>query len=138
MNFIDTITEIQDDITLDSFITEVSKFDSLDEALIELPSLFMEFYVNNQDSADKLIMKFNINLGEDSGLLTTMEEAETQGTTVWTTTGEETTKVIKYNGEVIVLRYTAESGVWVPTIGFRNIIKGLRYGKSKIDEYKSK
>jgi len=138
MNFIDTITEIQDDITLDSFITEVSKFDSLDEALIELPSMFMEFYINNQVSADKLIMNFNINPGQDSGILTTMGEAETQGTTVWTTAGDETTKVIKYKGEVIVLRYTTESGVWVPTIGFRNIIKGLRYAKTKIDEYKAK
>ena len=136
MSFLDEITKVQEQITLDSFITEVSKYGALDEALIELPSIFMEFYINNQVSADKLIMNFNINPGQDSGIYDTLQEAEEQGTPAWTPSGNETTKVIRYKGEIIVLRHTSETGVWESIVGFRNLVKGLRYSKTMIDNYK--
>ena len=129
MNFKENIinTEIQEakKITISSFLDKVSGYVSLDHALVELPSEYLEFFMKNEKtlkkSIDSLFEDYN---PENPGYLGYSPEKKI------------VTKKIKYRGQLLIVQFDPEIGNWVPLPAFRSITQALKYGKNLIDEIK--
>ena len=122
--FIQSLQEAKETkITLDSFLEKVSKFPSLDKALTELDSKYLEFYMNNQKQADKSLKKLNIH----------ENTAETPGYSGFAAPQATIYKKIKYRGEIMVIKYDNELRLWIPLPAFRSIVQAMAYSKNLID-----
>lgn len=113
----------EEEITLDSFIRKVRKFNSLDLALVELPSEYIDFYSNNERNLNKQLKKLKL-----------LESSESPGYVGFSYADTTTRKKIKYKGEIIVIEWDNENKVWIPWVSKRSIVQALRYGKSLIDD----
>ena len=119
--FHEIIEKQNKNITINSFIEKIKKYQSLEQALIELPQEYLEFYVNNEKEISKAVKRL-------------FESQETQGYLGYAPPQETKTKVIKYKGQLIHLKWDDDSKNWVPMVAFRNILSAVRYGKKLVDE----
>lgn len=118
-------------ISLDSFLLDVSSYNTLDEALEELDDIYLEFYSNNQNQLDKALKKMNM-LETEAGL---GEGAESPGELGWSPDADNIRyKTIKYKGELITLVWDPVLRTWFPTIRFRSVVAALKYGKSLVND----
>jgi len=120
--FKEEIRNIQEKITIPSFIDAVRKWGSLDQALINLNSKYIEFYLKNETSLKKAIKALN----EDS--------SESPGYVGQSRTEDDVVKIIKYKGQLLRLQFDADTRHWLAIPAFRSIVQALRYGKDQIDE----
>ena len=122
--FIQSLQEAKiEKITMDIFLDKVSKFSSLDQALVELDQAYLEFYMNNQKKADKSLKSLNIHEAT----------AETPGYAGFAAPQATIYKKIKYRGEIMVLKYDDELRLWIPLPAFRSIVQAMSYSKNLID-----
>lgn len=126
-SIIKEVEEINDSkITIGSFLAKIKQYQNLDDALVNLPSSYIEFLANN----DKQLMKAINNLFEAQK--TDYDSRET-GASRWSTPQEKTIKKIKYKGSIIVLEFDDESGLWDVWTGHRSIVQALKQGKAEVD-----
>ncbi len=120
--FKDIIQEKKDIITIDSFISAITQYKSLDQALTELPETYINYYVQNQKSIDKALKNLDLS-----------ESAESPGYAGWSRTDDIVHKTIKYKGELLILTYDPSIGSWSAIPQFRSVVQALKYGKQLID-----
>ena len=125
MSFLDEINDSfvaeAKKITMSSFMNKVSDFSSLDDALSSLPDDYLEFYANNEKALGKAMKKM-------------FESAESPGYIGYAPLPIDTTKVIKYKGQIIKLTFDAKHRIWTPQISFRNITEALKFSKEELDK----
>ena len=120
--------QYNESLDIEKFLAKVSKYDSLDDALLSLPDSYIEFYFKNS----KLLNKSLKNMG-----LVESITPENPGYVGWSPTpqGTETTyKNIKYKGNIITLEYNPELRTWFPQVRFRSVTQALKYAKSLVDD----
>ena len=124
MKFTDIIQEKKENkkLTVDSFIQDVSKYNSLDLALLELDSIYAEFYSDNEKILKKPLSKLNL-----------YESSETSNYLGVSYAQKTIRKKIKYKGEIILIEYDAENNVWIPWVATRSIVQAIKMGKAQID-----
>lgn len=114
------------DISMDSFLLDVTSYSSLDEAFENLSDAHLNFYTDNQDIIEKALYNMNFDI---------VESSEDPGYTGWSPdTDEVKYKTIKYKGNIITLVWEPELRTWFPTVRFRSIVQALKHGKSQIDD----
>jgi len=130
MGFKNIINEIELNekakVTMDSFLSHIGKYNTLDAALEELPSEYLEFYSNNTKALSKAIH----NMFEEYS-------PEGPGDIGQAKTETKTIKKIKYKGELFTLVFDPEIGSWQAIPAFRSITQALKYGKAQIDDVKA-
>jgi len=129
MNFKETIITNELDeanyITISSFLDKVQTYNSLDHALIELPTDYLEFYSKNEKTLNKAVSKLFENYNPES-----------PGYLGLSPTPKIVTKKIKYKGQILLLTFDPEVGVWIALPGFRSITQALKHGKQTVDQIK--
>lgn len=110
-------------LDLSSFVRAVQQYNSLDLALADLPSEYLEFYSHNEKKLKKPLTRLNL-----------LESAEDPGYLGYSPTNNTVRKKIKYKGEIIVIEWDSEYSVWVPLVAKRSIVQALKYGKELIDK----
>ena len=106
------------------FISKVKNYKSLDDALLELPDEYTEFYLKymNNKSFNNLLKKEKL------------IEAEESKITVRVAPEHQKIKKIRYQGQFIILKYDKDTG-WIPMISFRNITAALKYVKELFNDF---
>jgi len=126
MKFLDELANtLEEGITLSTFVQKVSQYSTLDLALAELPSEYIDFYSSNERLLNKQLKKLNL-----------LESAESMGYTGMSPTEETVRKKIKYKGEILILEWDADSSVWIPLVAKRSIVQALKLGRVMIDNIK--
>jgi hypothetical protein len=110
-------------LSIEQFLKDVNAYNSLDLALSELPSEYLEFYLKHEKILNKSLAK--------TGLL---ESAENPGYLGWSPSLEKKIKTVKYKGQILHLIYDPETSTWQAIPGFRSVVQALKYGKQLIDE----
>jgi hypothetical protein len=122
---------LNESINKSDFIQGVSKYSSLDDALMNLPDEYTEFYFKhiNDKKLEKTLKKLKLveNINEVTDVLT-------YDVTVGTSPQDQKFKRIHYKGEYIVIKYDERFG-WIPSISFRSIPKALKYIKKVFDAH---
>ena len=119
MSFRDKIKN--QELTIDTFLENIDKFKSLDDALENLSEKYLQFYSSNTRVLDKAITSLFL---EDD-----FYNSERAGDTAWAKTEERKVKTIKYKGDLIHLIWAPDTGTWSAEVGFRSVIAALKYGK---------
>jgi hypothetical protein len=123
------ITNLQEneDITLDAFMMHVKEYGTLDKALANLDDNHIQYYIDNEKLIHKTMQTMHLkeSNSEDPGYTGYAPDFE-----------EPVIKKIKYKGEVLMLIYRPDTGVWEPQIAFRSITTAMRYGRDIIKQYK--
>ena len=133
MTFKDTIIteEVNEakNISIDTFLSKVDEYSSVDVALAELPAEYLEFYAKNEKKLLKALKKL--------GLAESMDEDYTSpgspGYLGWSKDDERKIKTIKYKGNLLHLIWDPEVGTWMPFIGFRSVTGALKYAKTLVE-----
>jgi len=127
MNFKENIinTEIQEanKISISSFLDKISTYVSLDHALGELPSEYLEFFLKHEQNLEKAVES----LFEDYN-------PESPGYLGYSPKEKTVIKKVKYKGQILIITFDPEIGNWVPLPAFRSITQALKYGKNLVDE----
>ena len=110
-------------ITLDTFLTKVSDYSTVDDALTDLPAEYLEFYADNEKSLQKTLKKLG---------LVEAYTPEAPGYAGWAKDEKKRIKSIKYKGNLIHLIWDPEIGTWMPFIGFRSVTSALKYAKTLV------
>jgi len=125
MDFKEILTSEANEEVLDlgSFVRAVQQYNSLDLALADLPSEYLEFYSHNEKKLKKPLTRLNL-----------LESAEDPGYLGYSPSVKTVRKKIKYKGEIIVIEWDNEYSVWIPLVSKRSIVQALKYGKDLIDK----
>ena len=125
MDFKEILTSEANEEVLDlgSFVRAVQQYNSLDLALADLPSEYLEFYSHNEKKLKKPLTRLNL-----------LESAEDPGYLGYSPSVKTVRKKIKYKGEIIIIEWDNEHSVWIPLVSKRSIVQALKYGKDLIDK----
>lgn len=125
MDFKEILTSEANEGVLDlgTFVRAVQQYNSLDLALADLPSEYLEFYLHNEKNLKKPLTRLNL-----------LESAEDPGYLGYSPSVKTVRKKIKYKGEIIVIEWDNEYSVWIPLVSKRSIVQALKYGKDLIDK----
>lgn len=115
----------ENNISNSSFLLTVSKYSSLDDALIDLPSEYLDYYANNQKTLEKSLKRLK---------LLENYSPEAPNDVGFSRSKLKIIKKIKYKGEIGILTWDPDVGVWVPRIGKRSIVAALKYLRAEIDD----
>ncbi len=113
------VKPIDESISIDSFLDAAQIYNSIDDALSNLPGKYLQFYLDNERVLNKSL--HSIFEGTESGYLG------------WGTPEQNVIKKIKYKGEILILEYDNKSHLWDSYVGYRSIVKALKQGKDIID-----
>jgi len=131
MTFKDTIIteEVNEakNISIDTFLSKVDEYSSVDVALAELPAEYLEFYAKNEKKLLKALKKLGLAESNEA------YSPETPGYLGWSKDDEKKIKTIKYKGNLIHLIWDPEVGTWMPFIGFRSVTGALKYAKTLVE-----
>ena len=123
--FLDNMIE-ESEISIEDIVLRIEHEGSITAALVDLSDDYIQFYFDNQKKIDKLLKKQGITEGaEDLGYLGTAPDFE-----------KAITKKIRYKGEIVLLIYHPDRGVWEPQISFRSVSDGMKYARKLIDQSK--
>lgn len=106
----------EQELSLETFLEEVSCYTCLDEALYYSDNSYFQFYLENEDIISRNLV-----------------ETEQPGYTGWSPSNKLAIKTIKYKGHILALEFDPELGTWQPTVRFRSVVNALKYGKTVID-----
>ena len=116
-------------ISVDTFLSKVDEYSSVDVALAELPAEYLEFYAKNEKKLQKALKKL--------GLAESMNEdyasPGSPGYLGWSKDDEKKIKTIKYKGNLLHLIWDPKIGTWMPFIGFRSVTGALKYAKTLVE-----
>ncbi len=120
-DIIDVDIEINEKITIDSFVSDIEDLGSLDVVLDSLDDESLQFYSDNEKQIDKLLKRRNLSENWNS--------PEDSGYAGWSPSDKRKVKTIKYKGDIISLEWDPELATWQPSVRFRSVTKALKYGK---------
>jgi len=125
MSFNSIISETR--ISTDSFLIKVGEYSTFEDALVNLPDEYLEFYLKNEKKLKRPLSRI-INMDENWS-------AEGPGDVAQSKDSTKKVKTIKYRGQLFHLVWDPEIGSWSVIPGFRSITQALRYGKELVDSY---
>ncbi len=117
----------EEKITISSFLTKIAQYSTLDQALVELPEEYLEFYFNNEKLLQKSLKKLHL----------TEASREDPGYLGWAPPEEKIHKNIKYKGNIITLEWDSELKTWFPQVRFRGITESVKYAKKLVNDWEA-